>query len=96
MEIRGLTTVQKNIDPDMDVFEAFRIMQEINRLKAKLESTLKGNKSSLGVKSVVESAFKPNQMTIVGPSGKLFRKQVNVSEKVTPAYNYYLYSLELV
>jgi hypothetical protein len=96
MEIRGLATVQKVIDPNMDVFEAFKIMQEINRLKGLLEKTLKGNKSVLGVKTVVEDAFKPNQMIIHGTDGKIIRSLIKQPAKVIPECQYYTYKLELV
>jgi hypothetical protein len=96
VEIRGLVTVEKNIDPNMDVFEAFAIMQEINRLKGKLEKVLKGNKTQLGIKSVVENAFKPNQMIITSDRLKIIRSLVKVGEKTTPAYQFYNYKLEQV
>ena len=96
MEIRGLVTVEKNIDPNMDVFEAFAIMDEISRLKGKLERVLKGNKTQLGVKTVVESAFKPNQLVLIGERAKIIRSLVKQPAKNIPECQYYKYKLEQV
>ena len=92
MELRGLKTVESQLS-DLDVFEAFRIMQEINTLKSKLEKLLKGNKTQVGLKSLVEAGFKPNQLVLRGEVFDIVRNEIKVGPKSVPGYSYWNYKM---
>lgn len=94
MEIRGLATVEKSVD-SLDVFEAFKIMSEINSLKSKLEKVLKGNKSRLGIKTIVENSFtKPNQLVVVGPDFSIERSLITRAAYEVSACEYWTYKIK--
>ena len=93
MEIRGLATVEKSVD-SLDVFEAFKLMNEINSLKSKLEKVLKGNKSRLGIKTIVEDSFKTNQLVVVGPDFSIERSLIKREAHQVSACEYYTYKIK--
>jgi hypothetical protein len=96
MEVRGFATVESSLKRDNcqvdSPFEAFRIMQEINALKARLEKALKGNKALVGAKELVEAGFKSDQhLTLQGPDFNIVRSKVVVGPKMCSGYEFWKY-----